>query len=165
VIIAYGENRFDGHCIDRTPYRQFSRQFAEKRFPKIGHLADTLDSHLGYTPPRSDPETERNFMGLARISAAVACSALLALSAAPAFGAPASPPDPATTVYEAGGGNLGECSAFLGTLQLRDDVNRIIRLHGDQLGIENPGQIYHVRAQQEVNLPPAQECLQRNVGN
>ena len=103
-------------------------------------------------------------MVLTRISVAVVCSALLAVAAGPAFGA-ADPPDPATTVYEAGGSNLGECSAFLGTLQLRDDVNRIIRLNGDQLGIDNPGQIYHVRAQQEVNLPPAQECLQRNLGN
>ena len=103
-------------------------------------------------------------MGIARISAAVVCSALLTVTAGPAFGA-VNPPDPGTTVYEAGGSNLGECSAFLGTLGVRDDVNQIIRLHGDQLGIENPGQIYHVRAQQEVNLPPAQECLQRNVGN
>ena len=104
-------------------------------------------------------------MGLARISVALACSALLALAAAPAFGAPGTHPDPATTVYENGGSNLGECSAFLGTQRLRDDVNQIIRLNGDQLGIENPGQIYHVRAQQEVNLPPAQECLRRNIGN
>lgn len=104
-------------------------------------------------------------MGLARISAAVACSALLALTAAPAFGAPGTPPDPATTVYEAGGSNLGECSAFLGTLRVRDDVNQIIRLQGDELGIDNPGQIYHVRARQENNLPPAQECLPRNLGN
>jgi hypothetical protein len=84
----------------------------------------------------------------------------------PAFGA-ASRPDPGTTVYNAGGSNLGECSAYLGTQGLRDDVNRIIRLYGDQLSppIENPGQIFHVRAQQENNLPPAQECLPRNVGN
>ena len=47
------------------------------------------------------------------------------------------------------------------TLKVRDDVNQIIRLRGDELGIDNPGQIYHVRAQQENNLPPAQECLQR----
>ena len=104
-------------------------------------------------------------MVVTRISAAVVCSAMLALAAGPAFGAPSTSPDPGTTVYEAGGSNMGECSAFLGTLGARDDVNQIIRLHGDQLGIENPGQIYHVRAQQEVNLPPAQECLQRNVGN
>jgi hypothetical protein len=103
-------------------------------------------------------------MGLARTSATIACSALLVLAATPAFGATGTP-DPGTTVYEAGGSNLGECSAFLGTQRLRDDVNQIIRLYGDQLGIDNPGQIYHVRAQQENNLPPAQECLPRNIGN
>ena len=103
-------------------------------------------------------------MGVARISTAVLCSAFLTVTASPAFGA-ANPPDPGTTVYEAGGSNLGECSAFLGTLGVRDDVNQIIRLHGDELGIDNPGQIYHVRARQENNLPPAQECLPRNLGN
>jgi len=103
-------------------------------------------------------------MSVARISSAVVCSALLIVSASPAFGA-AGGTDPATTAYEAGGSNLGECSAFLGTRQVRDDVNQIIRLYGDQLGIDNPGQIYHVRAQQENNLPPAQECLPRNIGN
>ncbi|CAA9459588.1 MAG: hypothetical protein AVDCRST_MAG58-2307 [uncultured Rubrobacteraceae bacterium] len=103
-------------------------------------------------------------MGIARISAAVVCSALLAVAASPAaFGAP--PVDPGTVVYNAGGSNLGECSAFLGTRQERDDVNRIIRLYGDQLGIDNPGQIIHVRAQQENNLPPEQECRQRPVGS
>ena len=35
----------------------------------------------------------------------------------------------------------------------------------DELGIDNPGQIYHVRAQQEENEPPAEECLPRNIGN
>ena len=105
-------------------------------------------------------------MGVTRICAAVVCSALFAVAAGPAFGAPNPPPTaPGTTVYEAGGSNMGECSAFLGTRQVRDDVNRIIRLHGDALGIENPGQIYHVRAQQDESRPPEQECLQRNVGN
>ena len=105
-------------------------------------------------------------MSVARISAVIVCSALLAVTASPAFGA-ASRPDPGTTVYNAGGSNLGECSSYLGTQQLRDDVNRIIRLYGDQLqpSIANPGQLYHVRAHQEVNLPPAQECLPRNIGN
>ena len=100
-------------------------------------------------------------MGLARISASVACSALLALSAAPAFGASASPPDPATTVWEAGGSNMGECSAYLGTMGVRDDVNRLI-LAGAIPGVENPGQVYSVRAQQEESKPPEQECLRRH---
>ncbi len=66
-------------------------------------------------------------MSVARITAIGVCSALLTVVAGPAFGA-ANPPDPGTTVYEAGGSNMGECSAFLGTQQVRDDVNRIIRL-------------------------------------
>ena len=56
-------------------------------------------------------------MSVARISAVIVCSALLAVTASPAFGA-ASRPDPGTTVYNAGGSNLGECSSYLGTQQL-----------------------------------------------
>ncbi len=41
-------------------------------------------------------------MSVTRISTAVLCSALLSITASPAFGA-ANPPDPSTTVYEAGG--------------------------------------------------------------
>ena len=93
-----------------------------------------------------------------RILAAAACSALLAVSGGPAFGAPA---DPATTVWEAGGSNMGECSAFLGTMGVRDDVNRLIK-DGAIPGVENPGQVYSVRAQQEESKPPQQECLRRH---
>ena len=94
----------------------------------------------------------------ARILAVVACSALLAVTAGPALGAPA---DPATTVWEAGGSNMGECSAYLGTRQVRDDVNRLIK-DGAIPGVENPGQVYKVRAQQEESKPPEQECLRRH---
>jgi hypothetical protein len=93
-----------------------------------------------------------------RICAAVACSALLAVSAGPAFGAPV---DPATTVWEAGGSNMGECSAYLGDRQVRDDVNRLIK-DGAIPGVENPGRVYSVRAQQEESKPPEQECLRRH---
>ena len=89
--------------------------------------------------------------------AAVACSALLAVAAGPALGAPA---DPAATVWEAGGSNMGECSAYLGTMGVRDVPNRAIR-EGKIPGVENPGQIYSVRAQQEESKPPQQECLPR----
>jgi hypothetical protein len=100
------------------------------------------------------------------VTVALVMAALPAVAAGPAFGAPNAPPaDPGTIVYEVGGSNMGECSAFLGTLGVRDDVNRIIRIHGDALGIDNPGQIYHVRAQQDESRPPEQECLQRNVGD
>ena len=102
-------------------------------------------------------------MGILRICAAVALAALFAVTAGPAFGAPNAPPpaDPGTTVYEAGGSNMGECSAYLGTRQVRDDVNRLI-LAGAIPGVENPGQVYSVRAQQEESKPPEQECLRRH---
>ncbi len=88
---------------------------------------------------------------------AVTAAALLA-STAPAL----AQTNPAQRVREVGGSNMGECSAYLGGMQVRDDVNRIIRQYGDLLGIENPGEIYHVRAQQPESKPPAQECLQRS---
>ena len=101
-------------------------------------------------------------MGATRICAAVVCSALFAVAAGPAFGAPNPPPaDPGTTVYEAGGSNMGECSAYLGDRQVRDDVNRLIK-DGAIPGVENPGQVYSVRAQQEESKPPEQECLRRH---
>jgi hypothetical protein len=95
-----------------------------------------------------------------RLCAAAACSALLAVSGGPAFGA-AGGADPATTVWEAGGSNMGECSAYLGERRVRDDVNRLIK-DGAIPGVENPGQVYKVRAQQEESKPPEQECLRRH---
>jgi hypothetical protein len=86
--------------------------------------------------------------------------AALALALVPAT---ASAADPATTAWQAGATNMGVCGAYLGTLQVRDDVNRAIRLYGDRLGIENPGELFRVRAQQDVTLPPAQECLPRRL--
>ena len=83
------------------------------------------------------------------------------IAATSAFSASAQAADPATTVYQAEGSNMGICGAFLGTQQVRDDVNRIIRLNGDLLGIPNPGALFRIRARQETSLPPAQECLQR----
>jgi len=71
--------------------------------------------------------------------------------------------DASTRVWEVGGSNLGECSSYLGQLQVRDDVNLLINQYGDLLGIPNPGAVYHVRAKQSVNLPPAQECLPRHL--
>ncbi len=86
--------------------------------------------------------------------------AALALAAVPAT---ATASDPATTAWQAGAKNMGVCSAFLGTLGVRDDVNRAIRLHGDRLGIDSPGELFRVRAQQDVTVPPAQECLPRRL--
>jgi hypothetical protein len=100
--------------------------------------------------------------GLGRLQPLVLASAL-ALAIA-TFAGPATAfarADPGPTVWQAGGSNMGECSAYLGGMQARDDVNRIIQEYGDVLGISNPGELFRVRAQQPVSLPPAQECLQR----
>jgi hypothetical protein len=76
--------------------------------------------------------------------------------------AAAADPQPGTIVFEAGGSNMGLCSAYLGaTLKVRDDVNQQIRLFGDALGISNPGELYKIRARQPVVLPPELECLPR----
>jgi hypothetical protein len=88
-------------------------------------------------------------------------AAALALALVPGTAAAAT--DPATTAWQAGAKNMGVCSAFLGTAGVRDDVNRAIRLHGDQLGITSPGELFRVRAQQDVTVPPAQECLPRRL--
>lgn len=96
-------------------------------------------------------------MCMLAVAAPVALAALG--GAAPASAAT----DPGTQVWSVGGSNMGECSAYLGRMQVRDDVNGIIRQYGDVLNIDNPGQIFHVRAQQPESLPPAQECLQRSL--
>ena len=65
--------------------------------------------------------------------------------------------NPGVTVWEHGGSNLGECSAYLATvLGVRDDVNHLIT---NVLGT-TPGSIYSNRARQAVNLDPVHECLQ-----
>ena len=77
-------------------------------------------------------------------------------------GTAAAKPQPGTVVFEAGGSNMGMCSAYLGaTLGVRDDVNQQIRLFGDALGISSPGELYKIRARQPVVLPPELECLPR----
>lgn len=77
--------------------------------------------------------------------------------------------DAATTVWLHGGSNLGECSAYLGQLDVpnggnvRADVNHTIKEYGAFLGIASPGALYSVRSQQSVNLAPAAECLPRQL--
>ncbi len=95
-----------------------------------------------------------------RAACALVATAAVA-PAVPAVAATPGTPDPATTVWEAEGSNMGICSAYLGTLGVRSDVNQIIRVNGDALGIANPGVLVRVRAQQSASKPPAQECLQR----
>jgi hypothetical protein len=88
-------------------------------------------------------------------------AAVLALGLVP--GGAAAATDPATTAWQAGATNMGVCSAFLGTAGVRDDVNRAIRHHGDRLGVQSPGELFRVRARQDVTVPPAQECLPRQL--
>jgi hypothetical protein len=71
--------------------------------------------------------------------------------------------DSATTVWEAEGSNMGICSSFLGGMQVRDDVNLLLKQYGDLLGIGSPGELYRVRAQQPESKAPAEECLQRQL--
>ena len=107
-------------------------------------------------------KTRKRLRGLIRLRHPVAAGVValgMAAGATPAF----AQSDPGTRVWEVGGSNMGECSAYLGGMGVRDDVNRIIRQFGDVLHIDNPGQIFHVRAQQAVSLPPAQECLKRTL--
>ena len=101
---------------------------------------------------------DRSTKGVRAVLAGGAMALALLAGPAPTF----AQTDPGTRVWQAGGSNMGECSAYLGGMQVRDDVNQIIRQHGDILGIDNPGQIFHVRAQQAVSLSPAQECLKRS---
>jgi len=88
--------------------------------------------------------------------------------ATPAVAAP-SGGSAATNVWEHGGSNLGECSAYLGQLDVpgvanvRAEVNHTIQQFGSQLGIASPGALYSVRAKQQVNLAPAEECLPRQL--
>jgi len=87
----------------------------------------------------------------------------IAAALVPTSAASAAPDrEPGTVVFEAGGSNMGMCSAYLGaTLKVRDDVNRQIIEFGDALGISSPGELYKVRARQPVVLPPELECLPR----
>ena len=69
-----------------------------------------------------------------------------------------SPNDAPQRAYDAGASNLGFCSAYLGQLGVRDDVNRIIV---EQFPV-SPGVIYRDRARQQENAPsPQEECVRR----
>lgn len=68
-----------------------------------------------------------------------------------------------------GGSNMGECSAYLGQLDVpgvtnvRAEVNHIIMEYGSFLGLSSPGDLYSVRAHQQVNLDPVDECQPRQL--
>ncbi len=86
-----------------------------------------------------------------RVVAILGVTAIMATivvaGAFPAFAEPpAEPPNPS---------NLGFCSSFLGPLQLRDDVNKLIKAGVG--GYDNPGQLYKDRARDPLD----RECLRR----
>ena len=96
-----------------------------------------------------------------------AAAGATAISLALTLGGTATPAqaDSATIVWQAGGSNMGICSSFLGGMQVRDDVNQIIKDFGGVLGIGSPGELYRVRARQAESKAPAEECVQRQLPN
>jgi hypothetical protein len=73
--------------------------------------------------------------------------------------------EPGTQPWEAGASNMGLCSAYLGQTQgrlepnARAEVNHLIQTL--PFGYTSPGELFSVRARQEVSLPPEQECVRR----
>lgn len=106
---------------------------------------------------------------LAALGLAAMVSVSVGTVVAPAAASAAPSNDPATNVWLHGGSNLGECSVYLAGLDVpgipnvRAEVNHVIQQDGSLLGISSPGALYSVRAHQEVNLAPAQECLPRQL--
>jgi hypothetical protein len=91
---------------------------------------------------------------------AKACLGVLATSLI-AVAPTAASQNPGDTPARGEASNMGLCSAFLGQLQARDDVNRILKERGGLLGIDSPGELYRIRAQEHPDASAADECLQR----
>lgn len=99
----------------------------------------------------------RKFRVVPACAIAVAC--LMSAPAAFADGNWTPTDNPGVTVWQHGGSNMGECSAYLSTvLGVRDDVNHLIQ--AGVAGPVSPGDVFSNRARQQVNLDPVQECLQ-----
>jgi hypothetical protein len=76
----------------------------------------------------------------------------------------AAPQDPGDTPARPAVSNMGLCSAFLGQLGARDDVNHLLKELGPFLPdgpFDNPGELYRIRAGQHPNASAEQECLRR----
>lgn len=61
--------------------------------------------------------------------------------------------------------NMGLCSAFLGQLGVRSDVNELLRELGPFLPdgpFENVGELYRIRAKEKPTASAAEECLPRD---
>jgi len=109
-----------------------------------------------------------------RFAAASVAATAFAIALGPLAATTAAEADPAggsaaTNVWIHGGSNLGECSSYLGQLDVPDagniraEVNHAIQQFGAELGIASPGALYSVRARQDSSLAPVQECLPRQL--
>ena len=106
---------------------------------------------------RSAPLTSRRRRRWTAISVCVA--ALLALpTVTQAKG-------PGDTPASGNASNMGLCSAFLGQLGSRSDVNELLRELGAFLPdgpFDNVGELYRIRAKEKPTASAAEECLPRD---
>lgn len=72
---------------------------------------------------------------------------------------------PGDTPASGNASNMGLCSAFLGQLGIRSDVNELLRELGAFLPdgpFDNVGELYRIRAKEKPTAPAAEECLPRD---
>ena len=72
--------------------------------------------------------------------------------------------EPDGTPGQAHVSNMGLCSAFLGQIGARAEVNHLLKEIGPFLPdgpYNSPGELYRIRARQHPNATAAQECLAR----
>jgi len=141
------------------------------RFSRIAQQDSRSLPRVGATgTARPMRDRKENALHLNRVTTSAAtgalaltiASAVLPVSAQASEWTPTN--NPGVTVWQHGGSNMGECSAYLAsTLGVRDDINHAIQEFGPLLGLSSPGALYSVRAQQQVNGAPADECLPRQL--
>jgi hypothetical protein len=76
----------------------------------------------------------------------------------------AEPTNPGETPARSAVSNMGLCSAYLGQLGVRADVNHLLKQFGPFLPdgpFENPGELYRIRARQHPNASAESECERR----
>lgn len=72
--------------------------------------------------------------------------------------------DPGDTPARGAVSNMGLCSAYLGQLGVRADVNELVREFGPFLPdgpFDSPGELYRIRARQHPDASAEQECERR----
>lgn len=72
--------------------------------------------------------------------------------------------DPGETPARAVVSNMGLCSAYLGQIGVRSDVNHLVKDLGPVLPdgpFDSPGELYRIRARQHPNASAEAECVQR----